>query len=900
MRFLNVKLTGYIGIYNGLGLSELELDFTKCKNPIIVISGPNGVGKSTILNALTIIPDNNGCFVPSMVGKKDMILTDNENIYEIHIIHPLDKNNNRGTTKAMISKNGEELNPNGNISSYKDIIFAEFDMDANYVELSKVSGDNRGLADKRPAERKKIMSSLISSLEVYNNMYKILNKKANIFKSYITNLSSKIKSVGDESVLRSTLSSIIVKEQRIKDEIEKSKEMIIEANTYIHMKDPDGQMQKKYDAIVQEVSNLSESLKKIRFELYNTNKDIDYDNLNKLIIQLESEVSTSTLKVQELSIESKNLISQISSFDEDKSNLTIKIDKLKEDYREDIEEVIHQYRNEISRISNDFIKLGITDMNKISKDEIDHTINTIELIIEMIDYLYSIMTPHYHDIVRNIYDLDFKKMNIDNRTMIDSLKDSLSSAISEKAVIDNDIKTLNVLKKRPKECKVDHCIFISNALDIEKKYTKGINYSLKEVEAKIISIKNTISEYEIKIDEYENMDNIRTKLHSIIDLINSNKALLSKFSITTRILNLDTFLNCLKNRYEFSELRSLSNYMDISNELIIYHNTSESLQSIESEYMIYNNNRKLIEEFKKEIEIIDNKRQSIIDQYNYNEKYLKTETDLLNSKQNTLNRYKALLERYNEYLQMNDYRDQLEKETEDMNKSFNTSLEYLKKITDLKEYINNLNTELNPLLNEKRSIESKITMLDSYNMEYAMYNEKYEYVDKLRKYSSPTAGGIQSLFMSIYMDKTLNMVNELLGMMFNGEYRICRYIINEEEFRIPFIGNGLTVDDISSGSTSQVCIMGMIISLVLAYISSGKYNIRSLDEIDGGLDHINRYMFVDVLNKITQILQIDQLFIISHSVESALNNVDVILLSEDDVYTDQFANANIIYMFKCN
>ena len=396
------------------------------------------------------------------------------------------------------------------------------------------------------------------------------------------------------------------------------------------------------------------------------------------------------------------------------------------------------------------------------------------------------------------------------------------------------------------------------------------------------------------------MDNIRTKLHSIIDLINSNKALLSKFSITTRILNLDTFLNCLKNRYEFSELRSLSNYMDISNELIIYHNTSESLQSIESEYMIYNNNRKLIEEFKKEIEIIDNKRQSIIDQYNYNEKYLKTETDLLNSKQNTLNRYKALLERYNEYLQMNDYRDQLEKETEDMNKSFNTSLEYLKKITDLKEYINNLNTELNPLLNEKRSIESKITMLDSYNMEYAMYNEKYEYVDKLRKYSSPTAGGIQSLFMSIYMDKTLNMVNELLGMMFNGEYRICRYIINEEEFRIPFIGNGLTVDDISSGSTSQVCIMGMIISLVLAYISSGKYNIRSLDEIDGGLDHINRYMFVDVLNKITQILQIDQLFIISHSVESALNNVDVILLSEDDVYTDQFANANIIYMFKCN
>ena len=87
----------------------------------------------------------------------------------------------------------------------------------------------------------------------------------------------------------------------------------------------------------------------------------------------------------------------------------------------------------------------------------------------------------------------------------------------------------------------------------------------------------------------------------------------------------------------------------------------------------------------------------------------------------------------------------------------------------------------------------------------------------------------------------------------------------------------------------------MIINLVLSSISSGKYNIVSLDEIDGGLDDANRYMFVDVLQNISNILNFDQIFIISHSVESALNNVDVVLLSSDQTYVDQFGNANIIY-----
>ena len=271
---------------------------------------------------------------------------------------------------------------------------------------------------------------------------------------------------------------------------------------------------------------------------------------------------------------------------------------------------------------------------------------------------------------------------------------------------------------------------------------------------------------------------------------------------------------------------------------------------------------------------------------------------IISSLEKKLDIYKRILEMYLKWDNTIEEKSNVEKELEVLNSKFSETFNNLQKITELQELVNNLQVEILPLKDEKRHIETQLTLLSEYQVEYAKYNEKYEFVDKLRKYSSPTSGSIQSLFMSIYMDKTLSIVNQLLGLMFNGNYSIIEYVINEDEFRIPFIGNGLPVDDISSGSTSQVCIMSMIINLVLANISSSKYNIISLDEIDGGLDHENRYLFVEVLQKICNILDIGQLFIISHSVESALNNVDVVLLSDNQEYKDQFANANIIYQFE--
>ena len=223
------------------------------------------------------------------------------------------------------------------------------------------------------------------------------------------------------------------------------------------------------------------------------------------------------------------------------------------------------------------------------------------------------------------------------------------------------------------------------------------------------------------------------------------------------------------------------------------------------------------------------------------------------------------------------------------------SLQSVMKLNDLKQEIQRLTTEANPIIEEMQKLSGQLTLLESYYQEYQEYNVKYDMIEKIKKYCSPTGGGIQTIFMQLYMSKTWELSNQILGMLFGGEYQLLEFVINQNEFRIPFIGSGLEVDDISSGSTSQICIMGMVINLVLFYQASTKFNIARLDEIDGGLDHRNRFEFVNALYRIISILNIEQLFIISHSIETDTSSVDIIKLKGYPDYDDSSQLGNIIY-----
>ena len=75
MYLRRLKLVNYGGIYNGLGLEEIEIDFTRCQHRIILVKVDNGSGKSTIVSALKPLPDDNISFIPGKNARKRLNTT---------------------------------------------------------------------------------------------------------------------------------------------------------------------------------------------------------------------------------------------------------------------------------------------------------------------------------------------------------------------------------------------------------------------------------------------------------------------------------------------------------------------------------------------------------------------------------------------------------------------------------------------------------------------------------------------------------------------------------------------------------------------------------------------------------------------------------------------------------
>ena len=169
-------------------------------------------------------------------------------------------------------------------------------------------------------------------------------------------------------------------------------------------------------------------------------------------------------------------------------------------------------------------------------------------------------------------------------------------------------------------------------------------------------------------------------------------------------------------------------------------------------------------------------------------------------------------------------------------------------------------------------------------------------IELVKKYSSPTKGGIQNLFIEIYMGQTLEIANSLLRMLFNGTLMLDGYVINDKEFRIPCksLESPIINDDISSCSTAQKCMISMILSFSLLQLGSSKYNIIRLDEIDGVLDQSNRAMFITVLRRIMDILDVQNCIMISHSSEAILEDADIIQLSDID---QDIPKNNVIFSY---
>lgn len=898
MRYKSIELINYAGIYNGMGLTQIKIDFTQCISNKIIIRGSNGSGKTTLMQAITPNPDSNDKFIPGSEARKNIVLEDRGSgvIYSIRYIHPVNSNGIRGTVKGYITKmvgdNSVELNPNGNITSCKDVIYDELGFDSGFEFLSQLSSEDRGIVDRKPFERKKLINSITDSLETYNNIYRSLNKKSNALKSLINSITSKIDMIGDNIKISAQLQSI----ESQMEVFEHDRDSTIEAitATRLRMNDVQNSLEhNKYDDIVNELLAIDKIVKSSYKGIQDTLVEFGIDNVNKLqefLIYLEKQIAVLQSNINGLRSEIPVMLAKKEA---EFNQLTMKQNQLtsfnsEHSYHEVISS-LDSYRVQINEYESIFNKMGLLNINLITKDEFNAAMEALSNLMSMVEALLS--NHDYNCIYNDIYKREEAKELISSIPRIKNDLANMRLQLSNEQALLSKMQSKRELAaeltSRPANCTIDSCPYIFTAVLADKEIPQSVYDSQVN---KVYKLNQDILKLDNILATAEQASSVRAATAAIERELESNMRFISKLPVRSDFK--ETFLPRALEYDPFNDIKDLYKFVDCGNIIEQYKVAKDQLLIYESEYKIYESKTSIIESLNADIESLSKSISELESSITrINDDILSKEREM-SSLESSKAKVSTILTKYNEIYLPNYSRQQ---ELTSIKLSLDVGATELQTLTSqlaqLNTNIGSLNSDIKNLSEQREKLKHALIMLAEYRTELERYNKEYTLIEKVKYYSSPNTG-IQSIFIGIYMNKILSTANELLGLLFGGEFILKPFIVNESEFRIPCIGDGLMHDDISSMSTAQKSMISMIISFALLRQSSSKYNIICIDELDGGLDTVNRSGFVSLLDALMNILNCEQSFIISHNNELDTSMSDIIVLKND---SGELVNGHVIW-----
>ena len=112
--------------------------------------------------------------------------------------------------------------------------------------------------------------------------------------------------------------------------------------------------------------------------------------------------------------------------------------------------------------------------------------------------------------------------------------------------------------------------------------------------------------------------------------------------------------------------------------------------------------------------------------------------------------------------------------------------------------------------------------------------------------------------------------------IYDNELYLENFNITADEFGIPFVTKGTKIKDVCYASQGERSFISLALSFALIYQSISRYNILLLDEIDATLDTRNREKFLQILEKMMEMIDAEQVFVISHNNMFNMYPVDVI------------------------
>ena len=179
VKLRRIRIENFTILKEIMGKDSLEINFTD--NPICIIIGKNGSGKSFLMGTLSptsfdLIKNRSGNpAIPDKIGLKELDLElDGKYLYKIKIVYD-------SKTSCFIHKYNRytnedlgELNPNGNVNTYYDVLDRELGFTKSYINIGYLSESITNLIDMKPAERSSYISIWLPQLSDFIDSYKIV------------------------------------------------------------------------------------------------------------------------------------------------------------------------------------------------------------------------------------------------------------------------------------------------------------------------------------------------------------------------------------------------------------------------------------------------------------------------------------------------------------------------------------------------------------------------------------------------------------------------------------------------------------------------------------------------------------------------------------------------------
>lgn len=849
----NIILENFSAIKVGMKTNRLEIDFSNRINRVCLLVAPNGYGKTSLLATLTPFAsfgnldnrDGYGIILPDKDGYKEITIIDNDNEYVIK--HFYTKNKSSHSVKSYICKNNEELNVNGNVTSFKSIIEEEFDIDISYLKLIRLGNNVTNMLDLSATERKRFLSNLLSELDDYLKLFKKLSEDSKILKLQISHTVDKLKRTGIDNIdnAKDDLSFL---DKEINSLSDKRNDYLLKKGYY------DGKLN-EID-IYETIKSNKELCKKIDKLSSIDNKDnLSIDDINNKLIELSKDRESLIIKKSVYNTSINNLLSSLDNDLKEKELVLREIDKINND--ESNKALVDSYniiKERIDKLDNSF-----NDYNpSYTKEELNTLITNLLSIDNILNNIYELGKEPIKKVIkllRNKEDVD----HYINTGILDCTKSSDDSLI-EKLIRDASNIELS--------CEYKIC-------------------GMYKVWLEIMNIRNDNKRNNHKdrsLEFYKFMEVSYTNIKKIFNILGDNKTIIEKLPdirkndflldrVYDNIYNRKSIINIYDYNYLLSEITEYELYITDKEKLVDLSNRINSINENSSLKYLKNKSKSLSKK-------IDNTKDDI-SKYRVN----------IESIDKSITELDKLLSKYNDY---KDYKTNLDSYINESNR-LSSLIESYNNIKD--EYdallldINNIESLLNKKSKERESLFISIKEFKSLNKDLNRYTKLYDENSYIKK-SMSAKDGIPLEVINIYMGNIKNTINELLSVVYDNSIYIKDFAINSDEFRIPYIKDNYTIDDISKASQGETSFLSIALSFAMIYQSISKYNILLLDEMDSNLDKNYREKFLDILEILMDMINCEQIFLISHN--NLFNMYPVDVLSLDGNIDESYGRANYI------